>query len=81
MKIGETVIYKLTEHDVQVINKRRNARGGDFNDVQVGEVYPAIVVRAFSDSANLHVLLDGLDTHWAVSRSEGQAGGQYTRVE
>ena len=46
------------------------------NQVQEGDVYPAIVVRVFDPSvstANLQVLLDGNDTYWATSRTEESA--------
>lgn len=71
------VIYRLDERDVAKINKRRTITGGDFNDVEAGDEYPAIVVRGFDSCANLKVILDGDDDLWVCSRSEGVAYGQY----
>ncbi len=71
------VIYRLDERDVAKINERRTNEGGDFNDVQAGEDYPAVIVRDFESCANLQVLLDGEDRYWVCSRSEGTAYGQF----
>ena len=52
------------------------------NSVSEGQVYPAFVVATFGGtSANLHVLLDGNDTFWATSRTEGSEPGQWYRPE
>jgi hypothetical protein len=46
------------------------------NEVTEGDVYPAIVVRTFlGTTVNLQVQLDGNDTYWATSRSEGDDAG------
>lgn len=40
-----------------------------------GQVLPAVIVRVFDPSTttvNLQVLLDGNDTYWATSRTEGE---------
>ena len=42
------------------------------NDVKEGDVFPAIIVREWSYSVNIQVLLDGNDTFWATSASEGE---------
>ncbi|SFA60744.1 hypothetical protein SAMN05444374_11612 [Rhodococcoides kroppenstedtii] len=44
------------------------------NQVREGDVFPAVVIRVWeaAGSANLHVLLDGTDTFWACSVSEGK---------
>ena len=46
------------------------------NTVRAGDVFPATVVRVFEQagSANLQVTLDGTDTFWACSVSEGTGG-------
>lgn len=46
------------------------------NRVGEGDVFPAVVVRVFeqANSANLQVSLDGTDTFWACSVSEGTGG-------
>lgn len=81
--VGRIVQYVLSADDAEQINRRRpdGPRGSDGNGAIVhvgnhaaeGQVYPAVVVRAFDPSAsyvNLQVLLDGNDTYWATSRSE-----------
>lgn len=68
--IGQIVDYTLGEGDVGVITQ--HPRPG--NGVCAGEVYPAMVVRVFDPSvttANLQVFLDGSDSYWATSRTEG----------
>lgn len=70
--IGRTVHYTLCESDVKMINTRRDADPSSGNRVQVGDVFPAVVVRVWTGTCvNLQVLLDGRDTHWATSRTEG----------
>ena len=46
------------------------------NPVRAGDVFPAVAVRVFEQagSANLQVTLDGTDTFWACSVSEGTGG-------
>lgn len=71
--IGRIVHYTLSESDANAIRSARiGLTSGTYNNVAAGQVYPAIVVRTFGGSAaNLKVLLDGPDTFWATSRSEG----------
>lgn len=46
------------------------------NQASTGDVCPAMVVRTFGGTAaNLQVHLDGTDTYWATSRSEGEGAG------
>ena len=49
------------------------------NPVFVGQVIPAVVVNQFGDGStlNLHCLLDGNDTFWALSRLEGGQPGNW----
>jgi hypothetical protein len=49
--------------------------------VSEGDQYPAVVVRTFEEGArlNLHVLLDGTDTYWATTRTEGDEPGQWSQ--
>lgn len=50
------------------------------NHATAGAVYPAMVVQvwdATTPSANLQVVLDGTDTYWATSRSEGEGEGHW----
>lgn len=81
--IGRFVHYTLTEQDVSIISSRRASQSfpagivGRHNPVSPGDTYPALVVRAFGgDAVNLQVHLDGEDTYWATSRTEGEPGEQ-----
>lgn len=81
--IGRIVHYTLTEQDASLIASRRAASNPDGvfarNPVSPGDTYPAMVVRVFHPStstANLQVFLDGDDTYWATSRTEGEPGEQ-----
>jgi hypothetical protein len=48
------------------------------NHASAGDVYPAMVVRTFGGPAvNLQVHLDGTDTYWATSRTEGDGPGTW----
>lgn len=48
------------------------------NDVEAGQVYPAVAVRVWSAGyANFQVSLDGNDTYWATSRTEGTQPGTW----
>jgi hypothetical protein len=86
--VGRIVHYQLTESDAEAINRRRadfaasppantgfQAHVG--NRAEEGQVLPAMVVRTFGGDAaiNLQVQLDGTDTYWATSRSEGDRPG------
>lgn len=80
--IGRIVHYALTASDATAITYLRDveadARRG--NPVAEGQVYPAIVVRVFDPPtgyANLQVLLDGNDSYWATSRTEGEGPGRW----
>lgn len=88
--IGRVVHYKLSEQDVDAINRRRRdfaaAQSGNTgfvghvgNTVRAGNVFPAFVVATFGGTAaNLHVFLDGNDTYWATSREDGAEPGQWS---
>ena len=80
-QIGSLVLYVLSQTDADAINERRKWVGDNSgNPAEVGQVYPAVVVRTWysdgSDSTcvNLKVLLDGTDSYWATSRSEDLPG-------
>ena len=65
IKLGQTVLYTLTEGDEATINTTFTRR----NAVKAGMVFPALVVRVWSPSmANLQVLIDGQGTLWATSK-------------
>lgn len=52
------------------------------NDVTAGDIYPALVVRRWSDVPTsviqLQVFLDGNDTFWATSVPEGDGERQWS---
>ena len=73
--IGRIVHYTLTEQDADAIQARRFESGILANRANGGDTYPAEVVRTFGGTAvNLQVRLDGPDTYWATSRTEGEPG-------
>lgn len=75
---GRIVLYKLNEFDVAAIADRRERSGIGGNRACLNDIYPAIVVRTWDgEKANLQVLLDGHDVHWATSRAEGQEAGEW----
>lgn len=53
------------------------------NRVEAGDRFPMVIVRVWGaepteqTSVNGTVLLDGTDTYWATSRSQGDAPGQW----
>lgn len=53
------------------------------NHVRAGDVYPAQVVNTFGGgpAANLQVTLDGTDTYWATSRTEGDGPGYWAVLQ
>ena len=93
--IGRIVHYTLSAQDAEQINKRRkdaqqsgSALRNDGsqihfgNNVSDGETYPMIITRVWSDTAvNGSVLLDGNDTFWATSVSEGEGPRHYAWPE
>lgn len=75
--VGTLVDYKLNAGDESVLAAQR----GVGNRARAGDIYPAIVVRVFdpnATTANLQVFLDGPDTYWATSRTEGDSEGHWT---
>ncbi len=84
--VGRIVQYRLSAADAEQINRRRpdGPRGADGdgsivhagNHAAEGQVCAAVIVRVFdAPCANLQVLLDGNDSYWATSRSEGDGPG------
>ncbi|MFG2780835.1 hypothetical protein ACGFY7_23645 [Streptomyces prunicolor] len=54
------------------------------NHAAEGDVCPAMVVRVFhpeTTTANLQVFLDGSDTYWATSRTEGEGPSHWAWPE
>lgn len=88
---GRIVFYRVSAYDADAINRRRQ----DFqaaepantgfqahvgNPVEVGDVFPAMIVRVFdreTGTCNLQVSLDGNDTYWATSRRAGDVDGTW----
>lgn len=90
--VGRIVQYKLTKYDAEAVNKRRTdaiengaahqatgfvAHTG--NSVDAGDVYPMLVVRVWSSggSVNGQVFLDGNDSLWVTSATEGTSERQW----
>lgn len=71
-RIGEPILYMLSEYDVRVIIQERRGAGyatHHGNDPHEGSIYPGVIVGDWGGSANLQVWLDGTDTFWPTSRS------------
>lgn len=95
--VGRIVHYRLSEQDANDINRRRKdfqngSAGSDRtgfighvgNPAAEGQVCAATVVRVFnesSDAINLQAVLDGNDTYWATSRTQGNDPGQWAWPE
>lgn len=80
--LGRIVHYTLNETDADKINARRVSAAvpevGGGNRVVAGQDCAAVVVACWGNSsANLQVLLDGADSYWATSRSEGDEQGRW----
>lgn len=80
--VGRTVLYTLTQWDVEAINSQRSKEAGPYfhgNPVAAGDVYPLVFTRVWSQTegglVNGQVLLDGNDVLWATSRAEGEGQG------
>jgi len=77
--IGRIVHYTLSSADAEAIGQRRFTDIADSagNQAAEGDVYPAMIVRTCPPGAavNLQVLLDGNDSYWATSRTEGEGPG------
>lgn len=87
--IGSIVIFKLAKDQAEEITSRRT-HGPSKRDKHTGrfafenEEYPMIVVRVWEDEfgpgkhgVNGQVFLDGDDTFWVTSASEGTQSGQW----
>jgi hypothetical protein len=82
-RLGDIVLYKLTDEDEEAIKRQRLAQGSQIfpgNPASAGTIYPAMVVATFGVSdpgspVNIKVLLDGNDTLWALSRRQYHGQG------
>lgn len=92
--IGRVVLYTLTDDDAEKVNRRRvtsvehrddwlaGAQAHIGNGVQAGNVFPLLVTRHWGGNmVNGQVLLDGNDTLWVTSRSEGTTPGSWAWPE
>ena len=87
--IGRIVHYKISGQDQARIEQQRTslmrvvAQTGEpvphqGNYANQGDVFPMVIVRAWSDKmVNGQVLLDGVDTLWVTSVAEGDNPGQW----
>lgn len=90
--IGRIVHYTLSAQDVDTIACRRSASGRYLaehlesvqilvgNPVREGDVFPMMIVRVWEASMPLvqgQVFLDGSDTLWVTSITEGTEPGTY----
>lgn len=94
--IGRIVWYKMTSYEATEINQRRKdfyakvpwylavrpgAQVHQGNEVEAGDLYPAMIVAVWGDQpdscVNLKVFLDGTDEHWSTSRTVGEREGDY----
>lgn len=76
--LGRIVHYTLNDDDAAKINQRRDDDPNSGNRVEAGQDCAAVVVAAWGNSScNLTLLLDGKDTYWALSKSEGDERGHW----
>ena len=78
--VGLIVNYTLSEHNAELINKRRQDTEAWLhgNTAHHGEVYPMLIVRVWNQdpgTVNGQVFLDGNDSLWvtSVARAETAA--------
>jgi hypothetical protein len=83
--VGRIVHYTLTANDAAAIKKARADAGfatQHGNEPHEGDVLPMLIVRPWGEiegvSANGQVFLDGNDTFWATSRTEGEGPGHWS---
>lgn len=92
--IGRVVHYYLTSEDAVRTNKRRmdfaqERQNSEYRDtgymahfgntVSEGDVVPLVVTRVFNEhTINGQALLDGNDTLWVTSASEGAVPGNWS---
>ncbi len=69
--VGAMVQYALTKADAEHIRQRRSLSFNTGNPVNEGTICAGIVTASFADGrVNLHVFLDGTDTHWVTDARE-----------
>lgn len=87
--VGRILLYTLTESDAETINRRRvaephkpewpkGAQAHVGNSVSAGEEVPLTVVKPWTDTCvNGQALLDGNDSLWVTSATEGTGPGKW----
>lgn len=79
--VGRIVHYRLSEQDAALINQRRAAGNGQGNSVAAGDVFPLMITRTWGDhegsAVNGQVFLDGDDSLWVTSATEGDGIRQW----
>lgn len=84
---GRLVLYRLDEHDVEMIRERRKRAPSHCfgNEVRVGDEFPMLIVIAWGDTpdsfVNGFVFLDGLGGHWATSVAVGEGPRTYSWMD
>lgn len=86
--VGRIVHYRLNTHDVSRIVARRDARADlqQGNSTAAGDVFPMVIVRVWGNTpesaVNGQVLLDGYDTLWvtSVTQGDGETDGQWSKL-
>ncbi len=77
--VGLMAIYTLSAGDAAAINAQRVTDLGHANAARVGDEYPFLICKVWSEnpapehSVNGQVFIDGDFSWWATSRSQGAA--------
>lgn len=77
--VGRLVLYKLSAEDAENINRWPKTAQRHFgNTVQEGDLLPTLVVKVWEGNGiNGQVFLDGNDSLWITSKSQGGKTGQW----
>jgi hypothetical protein len=77
--VGRIVLYTISPADESFLaSKFASQIGRTLNKPCAGDVYPALIVRVFSElGVNLKVQLDGEPVFWATSRVPGEGEGRW----
>jgi len=86
LRQGDVVHYRLTEADAKEVNFWREHPGGITGPVQLargnplvaGERVPCWIIKVSGDRINGQCLLDGNDSLWVKSATEGDEPGQWS---
>lgn len=82
--MNRIVNYRVSARDVEQIVRQRSASQyvSHGNEVNVGDVFPMMVIRAWKPGDAEHTIngqafLDGNDTLWVTTATEGDKPGQW----